>query len=63
MKALFDHLRIRQGPSLQERVLGELQKDEEVEIDQVGGADAWVHHARGWTCVELEGYRYMEKCE
>jgi hypothetical protein len=24
------------------------------------GQDVWVKHARGWSAVEIDGYRYME---
>ena len=42
------------------RITGKLTKDECVEIEQLGGYDVWVRHARGWTAIERGGYRYME---
>ncbi len=60
LRSLFDGLHIRQSPSLTARIVGELKRDETVEVEQLGGFDAWVRHARGWTALERNGYRYME---
>lgn len=60
LRALFNDLHIRQSPSLKARVIANLKKDEVVQAEQLGGCDVWVRHARGWTAVEIEDYRYME---
>ncbi len=60
MYPLFDNLNIRQSPNMQARIVGKLTKDELVKVEQVGGVDVWVRHARGWSAVERGGYRYME---
>lgn len=60
MRSLFDNLHIRQSPSLNARITGGLEKEEVVEVEQLGGNDIWIRHKRGWTVVERGGYRYME---
>jgi GH25 family lysozyme M1 (1,4-beta-N-acetylmuramidase) len=60
LRSLFEELHIRQAPNLKGRVLGSLNKGELVQVEQLGGFDVWVRHARGWSAVEIEGYRYME---
>ena len=60
IRSLFENLHIRQSPNLNARILGKLGKDEIVQVEQLGGYDVWVRHARGWTAVERGGYRYME---
>jgi len=60
LHSLFDHLHIRQSPSMKAKVIGSLKRDEVVEIEELGGDDVWVKHPRGWTAVERGGYRYME---
>jgi lysozyme len=59
LQSLFDELRIRQSPNLKARVIGKLKKGEQVQVEELGGYDVWIRHARGWTAVEIEGYRYM----
>ena len=59
-RSLSDNLHIRQSPSMNARITGELAKGENVELEQLGGYDVWVRHARGWTAVERGGYRYMD---
>ncbi len=63
LRSLFDALHIRQEPNLQGRILGQLELGEEVQVEQLGGDDVWVRHARGWSAVERHGYRYMEVVE
>jgi lysozyme len=60
LRALFNELRIRQSPNLKAKQVGKLKKGEQVRVEQLGGYDVWVKHERGWTAVEIEGYRYME---
>lgn len=60
IRSLFDDLHIRQSPDMNARITGKLAKHECVEVEQLGGNDVWVRHARGWTAVERGGYRYME---
>jgi lysozyme len=60
LRSLFDHVHIRQSPNLQGRIIGALARDEIVEVEQLGGEDIWVRHERGWSAVEINGYRYME---
>jgi GH25 family lysozyme M1 (1,4-beta-N-acetylmuramidase) len=60
-KSLFDNLHIRQEPTVSAREVGHLLKGEVVDVEQLGGDGAWIKHARGWTAVEINGYRYMEK--
>jgi GH25 family lysozyme M1 (1,4-beta-N-acetylmuramidase) len=60
LRALFDELHIRQSPHLKARETGCLKKGELVQAEELGGYDVWIRHARGWTAVEIEGYRYME---
>ncbi len=56
----FDQLHIRQEPTQGAREIGHLARGETVVLVDVGGKDVWVHHDRGWTAVEIDGYRYME---
>lgn len=60
VRSQFEDLHIRQKPSMDARITGRLKKDEVVEVEQLGGNDVWVRHARGWSAVERGGYRYME---
>jgi GH25 family lysozyme M1 (1,4-beta-N-acetylmuramidase) len=60
LRSLFENLHIRQSPNMNARITGKLEKDESVEVEQLGGYDVWVRHARGWTAVERGGYHYME---
>jgi hypothetical protein len=29
-------------------------------VEQLGGNGVWIKHDRGWSAVEIGGYRYME---
>ncbi len=60
VRSYFDHLHIRQLPSVTSREIDHLDKGDLVEVEEVGGKDVWVRHAAGWTAVEIDGYRYME---
>jgi hypothetical protein len=60
LRALFNDLLIRQSPNLKARLVGKLKKGEQVQVEELGGYDVWARHARGWTAVEIEDYRYME---
>ncbi|MFZ2097321.1 MAG: GH25 family lysozyme [Anaerolineales bacterium] len=60
LRSLFADLHIRQSPNLKARVIGSLKKGELVQAEELGGFDVWIRHARGWSAVEIEGYRYME---
>jgi lysozyme len=59
-KSLFDNLHIRQQPSTTAKGVGHLARDEIVELVDVAGVDVWIRHARGYSAVEIGGYRYME---
>jgi GH25 family lysozyme M1 (1,4-beta-N-acetylmuramidase) len=63
LKSLFSNLHIRQQPSISSKEIGHLAKDEQVQMVEIGGNDVWIRHNRGWTAVELNGYRYMEIVE
>ncbi len=56
----FEGLHIRQNPTNLSKEVGHLTRGEMVELEDVGGKDAWVKHARGWSAVECDEYRYME---
>ncbi len=60
LRSHFDQLHVRQLPGTESREIGHLVKGEVVELVDLGGKDVWVRHARGWTCVEKNGYRFME---
>jgi GH25 family lysozyme M1 (1,4-beta-N-acetylmuramidase) len=60
LRSLFNELHIRQSPNLKARVIASLEKGEQVQVEELGGYDVWIRHARGWTAVEIEDYRYME---
>lgn len=60
LRSHFNGLRIRSNPNVHCRILGSLAKGDTVDLDELGGADVWVHHSKGWTCVEKDNYRYME---
>jgi lysozyme len=60
LKSLFSNLHIRQQPSKLAKEIGHLAKNEVVTLEDIGGQDTWVHHSRGWTAIEIGGYRYME---
>lgn len=60
VKSLFDNLHIRQLPNMVSKEVGHLAKGETVDVEELGGAHLWVKHSRGWSAVEIGGYRYME---
>lgn len=60
LRSLFNELHIRQSPNMKARITGRLERGEIVKVEELGGFDIWVRHARGWTAVERGGYRYME---
>ena len=60
VRSLFPDLHIRHLPSTLLREVGHLSRGEIVELSDLGGKDIWIKHNRGWTCVEHDGYRYME---
>jgi len=60
LRSLFDQLHVRKSPNKFSRDLGCLAKGDMVELDELGGVDVWVHHSKGWSAVEINGYRYME---
>jgi len=59
-RSLFPDLHIRHLPSILARQVGHLAKGETVDVNELGGKEVWIKHTRGWTCVEKDGYRYME---
>ncbi len=59
-RSLFDQLQVRDHPGLDHDQVAQLAKGEAVEIEQLGGDDVWIKHPKGWSPVEIEGYRYME---
>ena len=60
LRSHFDNLHIRQEPRVDAKEVGHLSKGETIELEDLAGHDAWVRHSRGYTAVEIEGYRYME---
>jgi lysozyme len=60
LRSLFNALHIRAEPEMQAKEVGHLVRGEVIELQELGGRDAWVKHARGWTAIEHEGYRYLE---
>ena len=60
LRSQFDGLRIRKSPNVFSKVLDHLAKGDTIQLDELGGVDVWVHHSKGWTAVERNGYRYME---
>jgi lysozyme len=60
LRSLFDQLHVRKTPSIFARELDHLAKGDTIEVDELDGVDVWVHHSKGWTAVERNGYRYME---
>jgi GH25 family lysozyme M1 (1,4-beta-N-acetylmuramidase) len=59
-RSLFDQLHVRAEPSIIAKEIEHLSKGDVIAIDNLGGQDVWIRHSRGWTCVEKNGYRYME---
>jgi Bacterial SH3 domain len=59
IRSHFDHLNIRQEPSMNAKDVGDLMKGETVQVEELGGGDVWIRHTRGWSAVEIAGYRYM----
>jgi hypothetical protein len=59
-RSYFDNLHVRVQPSLLAREVDHLAKGDAVIVEDLGGRDVWVRHSQGWTCVEKDGYRYME---
>ncbi len=59
-RSLFDQLHVRADAGVDHKEIGHLAKGQEVAIQDLGGKDVWVRHSAGWTCVEKDGYRYME---
>jgi len=60
VRSLFADLHIRSKPLIYAPVAGHLARGEIVEVEELGGNDVWIKHARGWTAVERSAYRYME---
>jgi lysozyme len=60
MESLYEGLRIRELPSTNSRIVGTLHLGEEVDVDDVGGWNAWVHHSRGWSNAHLSGTQNMK---
>ena len=60
LRSHFDQLHIRKAPKISSTEVGHLSKGEIVDVEELGGADVWVKHARGWSAVERNDYRYME---
>jgi len=60
LRSQFDQLHVRKNPSKTSKEVAHLSKGETVELEDLGGKDVWVKHERGWTCIEKDGYRYME---
>jgi lysozyme len=60
LRSHFEGLHIRKEPRLNASEVGHLRKGELVQVLELGGCDAWVRHARGWSAIEIAGYRYME---
>lgn len=56
-------LRIRQSPNTYSPVLGTLHRGDSVEILDLGGADAWVKHSRGYSAYRTAGVKYMKPKE
>lgn len=65
----YDHIQIRKGPGQNYDDIGDLPDGAVIEILNVGGdTGAWVYHKTpglpaGWSCVQLQGKRYMEPVE
>jgi lysozyme len=59
-RSLCENLHIRMMPSKSSREVGHLAKGESIDIDYVSGRDVWLQHSRGWSALEIDGYRYME---
>jgi len=59
-RSLFPNLHIRHLPNTLAKEVGHLAKGETVQVNDLGGKEVWIKHTRGWTCVEKDGYRYME---
>jgi GH25 family lysozyme M1 (1,4-beta-N-acetylmuramidase) len=60
LRSQFDQLHVRKAPRTSALEVAHLMKGDQVVVDELGGADVWIHHSQGWTCVEHNGYRYME---
>jgi lysozyme len=60
LKSLFDDLHVRREPKTCAKEVSHLAKGEVIEAQNFSGQDVWVKHARGWSAVEIDGYRYME---
>jgi lysozyme len=59
-RSQFDQLHVRKAPRVSAPAVAHLMKGDQVSVDELGGTDVWIHHSQGWTCVEQDGYRYME---
>ncbi len=59
-RSYFDNLHVRQHPSIEGKEISHLAKGDAVVIEDLAGKDVWIKHSAGWTCVEKDGYRYME---
>jgi lysozyme len=60
VRSLFPDLHVRHMPSTISKAVDHLAKDEIVDLKDLGGKEVWIKHQRGWSCVEKDGYRYME---
>ncbi len=60
VRSHLEGLNIRLAPTINSKDLGDLHKGEVVQVEELGGRDVWIKHTRGWSAVEIDGYRYAE---
>ena len=62
LRSGFDFLNVRAGPGLEFVVVDTLKPGEMVEVDAIGGNNAWVQlvDGRGWVAVTCAGVGYLE---
>lgn len=61
MRVIADKLYIRSGPGTSYGIVGSLLKGDIIEVDDVGGYNAWVKHSKGWSAKSTSGLTYLEK--
>lgn len=60
LRVIASVLNIREQPNAKARVLGALANGDIIEVEDIGGYNAWVKHARGWSAYTTSGYKYLE---
>jgi GH25 family lysozyme M1 (1,4-beta-N-acetylmuramidase) len=60
---LVDDLRVRTGPGLSYPVVGQLSKDQRIQVLAEKPISVWIQHSAGWSAQYAEGIEYLHVIE